>query len=167
MPDVPSIPDLADSMDLYLIRHAHAEDTQPDSARRLSKRGKRQVRLLARFLRATGIFAPEEIWHSPLVRAQETAALIGAGAKPVLPLREVAGLAPEDDPRRLARRLARCDRALAIVGHEPQLSALASLLVTGVAAPARFAMKKGATLALEGAGRHWIVRWHVSPDLLG
>lgn len=154
-------------MNLYLIRHAHAEDTEPDQARRLSRRGQKQVRALGKFLRRTAAFAPEEIWHSTLVRAQETAALLTLAAKVGAPLREVADLAPGDDPRRLARILAKCDRAIALVGHEPHLSALASLLVAGKADPPRFAMKKGATLALEGTGRHWIVRWHVAPDLLG
>jgi phosphohistidine phosphatase len=154
-------------MNLYLIRHAHAEDGQPDADRRLSRRGKSQVRKLAQFLRSSEAFVPEEIWHSTLRRAQETAALLATDAKLPVPLREVADLTPEDDPRRIARVVAKCDRSIAIVGHEPHLSALASLLVAGKASPVRFAMKKGATLALEGAGRDWIVRWHVSPDLLG
>ena len=154
-------------MDLFLIRHAHAEDTTPDELRSLSKRGRAQVRRLARFLRDSGGFEPEEIWHSPLVRAQETAALLCLGAKLGVPLREVTGLTPGDDPGQIARRLAAENRPLALVGHEPQLSALASLLVAGAPEPVRFAMKKGAALALEGAGRHWIARWHVHPDLLG
>jgi phosphohistidine phosphatase len=154
-------------MNLYLIRHTDAEDTQPDELRRLSKRGEGQIRALAKFLRSSASFNPEEIWHSTLVRAQETAALLCVGTKLAAPLREVAGLAPEDDPLRIASQLARCSRSIAIVGHEPHLSALASLLVTGAATPARFAMKKGAILALEGTGRHWVVWWHISPDLLG
>lgn len=154
-------------MQLFLIRHAHAEDGAPDALRPLSKRGRQQTRRLARFLRQCGDFAPEEIWHSPLLRAHETAALLGRGARVRAPRQEVAGLAPEDSPALLARRLAQESRTLALVGHEPHLSALASLLVAGAAEPARFAMKKGAALALEGTGRHWTVRWHVHPDLLG
>lgn len=154
-------------MNLYLIRHAHAEDTQPDALRRLSPRGRRQVKDLARFLRGAEDFAPEEIWHSRLARAQETAALLDEGSRRNVPLREVGDLAPEDDPHRLARQLEKCGRSLALVGHEPHLGALASLLVTGAEEPVRFRMKKGAVLALEGAGRNWIVCWHVSPDLLG
>ncbi len=154
-------------MMLYLIRHAHAEDTAPDETRRLSRRGQRQVRALGRFLRDCAAFAPEEIWHSPLVRAQETAALLTLAAKRDLPLREVADLTPGDDPRLIARQLGKVSRSIAIVGHEPHLSALASLLVAGQAEPAKFAMKKGAALALEGLGRHWVVRWLVTPELLG
>lgn len=154
-------------MQLYLIRHAHAEDAQPDAARRLSVRGCRQVRVLAKFLRNCGAFDPAEIWHSTLVRARKTAELLAAGTRLEAPLREVEGLAPDDDPRRFARRLAAGPEALAVIGHEPFLGALASLLVTGATDPGRFAMRKGAVLALEGGGRRWTVRWHVSPDLLG
>ena len=56
--------------------------------------------------------------------------------------------------------------SLAIVGHEPHLSALATLLVTGRTEPPTFVMKKCAALALEGAASHWTVRWHISPELL-
>ena len=154
-------------MHVYLIRHAEAEDTTPDRLRRLSKHGRNQTRALAKFLRRSEAFAPEEIWHSTLVRAQETAALLSVGLKLPVPLREVADLAPDDDPHRIARQLATSRRTIAIVGHEPHLGALASLLVTGTPEPVRFAMKKGATLSLEGAGRHWVVCWHVCPALLG
>lgn len=152
---------------LHLIRHAHAEDTTPDEGRRLSRRGRAQVRTLAKFLRRSEAFAPEEIWHSTLVRAQETAALLALGTRRPAPLREIDGLAPDDDPHAFARRLARLTRPVAVVGHEPFLGALASLLVAGAPEPVRFAMKKGAVLALERSGRHWTVRWQVSPDLLG
>ena len=154
-------------MYVYLIRHAEAGDTAPDHLRRLTKHGRDQTRALAKFLRRSQAFAPEEIWHSPLVRAQETAALLSVGLKLRVPLREIAGLAPDDDPHRIARQLATNRRTIAIVGHEPQLGARASLLVTGTPEPVRFTMKKGATLSLEGTGRHWVVCWHVSPALLG
>lgn len=154
-------------MQLHLIRHAHAEDTRPDPLRRLSKRGCRQVRTLARFLRRSEALAPKEIWHSTLVRARETAELLAERTRLKVPLREIAGLAPEDNPARFARQLATCEKTVAVVGHEPFLSALASLLVAGAPAPVRFAMKKGAVLTLERERRHWTVRWHVSPDLLG
>ncbi|MBI5690004.1 MAG: phosphohistidine phosphatase SixA [Verrucomicrobia bacterium] len=153
-------------MDLFLIRHAHAEDGPPDHLRPLSARGRTQLKVLGEFLSRCGRFDPEEIWHSPLLRARETAELIQRRVHPSVPLREAEHLTPADDPRLLARRLANLPRRVAVVGHEPHLSALASLLVTGASEPPRFAMKKAAVLALEGGGSQWIVRWHVWPDLL-
>ncbi|MBM3866459.1 MAG: phosphohistidine phosphatase SixA [Verrucomicrobia bacterium] len=150
-------------MELHLIRHAHSEDTAPDEARRLTPRGRRQARALARRLRATGDFAPAEVWHSTLRRARETAELL-APAAPDAPRREQPGLAPEDDPAAVARRLARKCAPVAIVAHEPLLSTLASRLVTGAAEPVVFHVRKASALALTRVGRRWVVRWFLPPE---
>jgi phosphohistidine phosphatase len=154
------------AMTLYLIRHAHAVELEDDASRPLSHKGRAQVRQLGRFFRASGALAPAEVWHSPLVRAVETATLLAKGLRLRVPLVEVPGLEPEALPVATLRRLARVRHDLAIVGHEPHLSALAGLLLRGRAAPAVVAMKKGACLALEGKGRAWQVRWLVTPGLL-
>ena len=153
-------------MRVYLIRHAHAVDGEEDPARPLSRRGVGQTRDLARFLKPAGLFEPEEIWHSPLVRSRQTAELLREHLHLTAPLALVADLEPEDDPQRTALRLKAAGRAIAVVGHEPHLSALASLLVAGKPAPPVFVMKKAAVLALEGAGSYWMVRWHWSPKLI-
>ncbi len=153
-------------MRVYLIRHAHALDAADDAARPLSDRGIEQVKALAKFLKASGAFAPEEIWHSPLVRSRETAALLARRLGLDVPLTLKPGLEPEDDPIAMAAQLKACAQAVAIVGHEPQLSALASVLIAGRAEPVKFTMKKCAALALEGIGPHWSVCWHVAPELL-
>lgn len=151
---------------LYLVRHAHAVDAPEDAARPLSPKGREQVRALGKFLRKSGAFQPEEVWHSPLVRSHETAALLARQLKLNVPLVLQPGLEPEDQPESVARRLRSATRSVAIVGHEPHLSALASLLVRGRAAPPAFVMKKCTALTLEGTGRCWMVRWQVSPELL-
>ena len=152
---------------IYLIRHAHARAGADDAARPLSARGRRQAAALARWLARRERFAATEIWHSPLVRARETARPLAGRSGPRRQLREIAGLAPDDAPPPVADKLRRVRRSVAIVGHEPHLSALATLLLTGHAGPAAVVLKKGAVLALERTGRHWQVRWLVSPALLG
>lgn len=153
-------------MRVFLIRHAHAVDAADDAVRPLSTKGRAQVRALAKFLRGNEAFAPEEIWHSPLVRSRETAVLLAKHLKLDAPLKLTPGLEPEDDPRAAAKKIAAARNAIAMVGHEPQLSAVASLLVAGRAEPVAFAMKKCAVLALERDGPNWIVRWHVSPEVI-
>lgn len=153
-------------MRVYLVRHAHAVDADADPARPLSARGVEQLKTLAKFLRPSGAFAPGEIWHSPLARSRETAELLAKHLRLTVPLKLVPGLEPDDDPAVVATRLKACASPVAIVGHEPHLSALATLLITGRTEPAKFTMKKSAALALEGIGPHWSVRWHVSPELL-
>jgi len=153
-------------MNLYILRHAHAVDAAEDPERPLSARGRKQVRELAAFLKRSDAVVTRENWHSPLARSGETAALLikklGLKAKLV----EVDGLQPEDDPQLLAQRLKARQQPLAIVGHDPQLSALVSLLVTGATEPARFILKKCTIIALERTKGVWTVRWQVSPELL-
>jgi phosphohistidine phosphatase len=152
---------------LYLIRHADALPADDDAVRPLSEHGRKQVRGLAKFLRGREAFAPAEIWHSPLVRARETARLLTAELRLELPHVQVPELEPEADPRAIARRAAVAKFSVAAFGHEPHLSALASLLIAGSMEPAVFVMKKCAVLALERVGSHWVVRWQVSPEVLG
>jgi phosphohistidine phosphatase len=153
-------------MQVYLIRHAHAVDATEDPRRPLSRRGRKQVRTLARFLRRVAGFQPDEIWQSPLARSQETASLLrqrlGLRAKLVT----VAELETGEGVPVLAAKLRKRRRSLAVVGHEPHLSALASLLVADAVEPPLFILKKGAVVALEGTGTRWVVRWQISPELL-
>lgn len=151
---------------VYLIRHAHAVDASEDPARPLSGRGREQVRALGASFKRSGVFQPAEIWHSPLVRSRETAERLVKRLRLTVPLTQVAGLEPEDDPRATAPRIHGASGPLAIVGHEPHLSALASLLIAGKPAPPVFMMKKCAALCLEGEGRFWMVRWMLSPEVL-
>ena len=155
---------------LYLIRHAHALDHEDDDARELSAAGCAQVRRLAAFLRSGGEMQPAEIWHSPLIRASQTAELLAESLGLRVPLKRVPGLRSGDDPHLITPRL-HPPHSLALVGHEPHLSALGSLLVTGEAFPPVFVMGKCAILALErykgGDTGCWAVRWHVAPELLG
>ncbi len=154
-------------MQLFLIRHAHALDGGDDAARPLSEKGREQIKRVAHFLREREEFAPVEFWHSPLVRAVETAELFAHHLRSTAPRRKVAGLTPGDDPDEIVQRLVRAPGSVAIVGHEPHLSALASRLVAGQASPPVFQMKKCSVLALEGAPPHWIVCWQISAGLLG
>ena len=153
-------------MELFLIRHAHAVDAEDDDARPLSARGRDQVKTLAGFLSRSGLFAPAEIWHSSLLRSRQTAELLARRLRLEVPLKAIPGLEPEGDVRATAKFIAAAREPLAIVGHEPHLSTLATLLLAGRFTPSMVLMKKASALALEGAGNYWAVRWHVSPALL-
>lgn len=153
-------------MQIYLIRHAEAEAGVDDAARPLSKRGREQIRQMGRFLRENGALATAEFWHSPLVRARDTAVLLVKQLKLRARLVQVAGLRYADNPVIMARRLGKISRPVALVGHEPHLGALASLLVAGTARPARFELKKCAVVALERVKGRWLVQWQVSPEMI-
>jgi phosphohistidine phosphatase len=163
-------------MPLYLVRHAHAVTAEENPARPLSPRGRDDLRRLSLFFRANRAFLPALVWHSPLVRARETAELLVSGIGLESPLLETPGLLSEDDPEEISARLGGrpATQNLALVGHEPHLSALATLLVRGKESPAAFEMKKGAVLALERTDDihkksgeiRWRVSWLVVPALI-
>ncbi len=154
-------------MQLYLIRHAHAVDADEDPERPLSKRGVEQVERLADFLRRSDLFQPAEFWHTSLSRSRQTTRLLSERLRLKVPHTLMPDLEPEDDPRAAARRIKAVTHPIAIVGHEPHLSSLATLLVVAKLEFPVFVLKKCSALALEGEGMHWSVRWHVSPDLIG
>lgn len=162
-------------MRIFLVRHSHALADQEDLRRPLSMHGREITRKVAGFFQASGALATvHAVWHSPLVRSRETADLLVKDLGLDVLLIEAPGLLPEDDPAPIADRLDRADEPVMIVGHEPQLGFLATLLVRGKAGPAGFEFRKSAVLALEKTGgRHkqsgrarWRVRWHFSPELL-
>lgn len=117
---------------LHLIRHGHALPADDDFSRPLSGHGRADVIRLAQHLRTCASGPPAHIWHSPLRRAEETAALLAQNICQPVTLEIAPHLQPEDDPAHIVRALAEpFPSNLAIVGHQPHLGDLASLLVLG------------------------------------
>jgi len=147
---------------IYLIRHADAVSEEENPARPLSAKGRDQVARLCAVLRKGPGFRPAELWHSPLVRSLETAQLLKKGLKLTGPLVLTPGLEPDDNPGRIAPVLEEEKRDIAVVGHEPHLGVLASLMVQGPARPAIFyPFPKAGVLALSRDGKRWRSDWLV------
>lgn len=153
-------------MRLHLLRHAEAVDNPDDDARVLSAFGRSSLEPLAGLVYA-GRLLPEdlEVWHSPLLRAEETAQLFVRHARLRSRLHLRSGLRPEDDPAELLPTLMERSADLLLVGHEPFLSTLATLLLVGAPYPPKVIMEKASLLCLErlGGGTHvsWCIRWHL------
>lgn len=159
-------------MILHVLRHGVAEETAPgidDGARRLTLRGRAKMRAAAKGMRAFGI-GFDLLLTSPLARAAETAAIVAesyGGAPEPRELGALAHGAPEDILRAL-RPYARHE-AVAIVGHEPALSRLASLLLTGSPEGLTLTLKKGGLVSVElgaVAPRAGTLRWLLTPRML-
>jgi len=113
-------------MDLILWRHCHAQDGVPDDARPLSPRGVKDAVHVARRL-APRLPASCRIVVSPALRAQQTAqalnrpfdtiAAVGTGASVASVLR--------------AARWPHAPQTVLVVGHQPTLGCVASLLLEG------------------------------------
>ena len=156
-------------MTLYLLRHGIAEDAPPggdDRARRLTPRGRSRLAVAARGLLTLRIEL-DVLLTSPLPRAAETAAIVTAAYQRGPPPREVPALAPGVPPAETLQALrpwSRHDRVM-LVGHEPGLSRLASLVLTGSAERLAIDLKKGGCIAIEleklvpptGATLRWLL----------
>ena len=119
-------------MTLYLLRHGDAvRDTQiHDSDRPLSELGNQQAMAVGRFLRA-GNAGIEHIICSPLLRAQQTAAVLLNEIGPTS-VHTSEHLTSSSDPRTILREVSELNKqAMLLIGHEPHLSTTISVLLAG------------------------------------
>jgi len=134
-------------VDLWLVRHAPAEEAADDDAgRALSERGRRRFERVVLGLDALGVEF-DHLWTSPLLRARQTAQLISGHSRSEPRVLEL--LAAEPDGELLAALAAAAGSSLALVGHEPWMSQLAAWLVVG-------SRDAGAGLAFKKGGLAWL-----------
>jgi len=136
-------------MILYIIRHGIAADAETpgmeDAQRPLTAKGRKKMRLIAQGIKE---FEPEPdlILTSPYLRAQETADIL-ANAFDLKKAQVIATdhLAPAGHAGQLVKEIREKyaeEQVLALVGHEPYLSSLISMLISGDPNNA-IALKKG------------------------
>jgi phosphohistidine phosphatase len=154
---------------LDLLRHADAGDPEawdrPDAERPLSDKGRKQTKRLGDHL-ASIAFRAESIITSPKVRAAETAELVAERIEGTVTEDErLAGSLDLDVIEAILRDAGDPDEAM-LVGHDPDLSELLSVLC----AAAGVTMRKGALARIEidrplrpGGGT---LRWLLPPDVL-
>lgn len=142
---MPPTPDET-TMELLLWRHAEAEEGEDDLKRRLTERGHKQARVMAKWLRE---HQPRDlrIIVSPAVRTQQTAEALK------LPFETNRKIGPEACVSELIAASAwpQASGAVLIVGHQPSLGCLAALLLSGQ--ESAWTIKKGAVWWLSNRTR--------------
>lgn len=152
-------------MDLFLIRHAIAEDRRaglPDAERQLTDIGRRRFEQMVQGLER-GDIRFDRVYTSPWSRAVQTAELLAPVTDGQLIATE--GLARAPDPTFFAGL---DGHTVACVGHEPWMSDTLALLTTGDPQGTWIRFKKGAIAWLRGepspASMHlralWIWKGH-------
>lgn len=133
-------------MDLLLWRHAEAEEGNNDLQRRLTARGKQQAKAMAKWIRE---HQPKNlrILVSPAVRCQQTAAALD------LPFETIRELGPQARVSNLivASGWPAAGGSMLVIGHQPTLGRLASMLLSGQEAD--WKIKKGALWWFRSLGR--------------
>jgi phosphohistidine phosphatase len=163
-------------MRLYILRHAIAAERDPDKypddgLRPLTEAGFKKMTKIAHTLQKLDKRI-ELILSSPLVRARDTAEIVRKSLhlkKDRLVL--IDALAPLGDPGELIAIIQEKYKldSLLLVGHEPDLSNLISLLLSGDKSLS-ITMKKGGVCCLSMdelvAGKCATLEWLISPSQL-
>jgi phosphohistidine phosphatase len=160
-------------MDLYILRHGLAADKDDprypnDEDRPLTQEGQKKTLGVARRMKHIGM-SFDLILSSPLARARQTAEITASvlGCKNRLKFSQ--NLAPEGNKRVLLKGLKPTLKRVLLVGHEPYLSELVSVLLSGKPGLA-IDLKKGGLCKLEVEevryGRCGILHFLAPPRLL-
>ena len=150
-------------MDLILWRHAEAEETLPDRARKLTARGHKNAARGAEWLQQR-LPAKFTLLASPAERTRQTAAALG------VPFKTVPSLAPGASVAEILNTAEWRDRkgAVIVVGHQPDLGRVAAYLISGSAGD--WTIKKGGIWWLTNRVRNdeaqVVIRAIIAPDLL-
>jgi phosphohistidine phosphatase len=160
-------------MNLYILRHGLAVERgtpgfENDARRPLTPKGRRQLRKITDAIGAMKL-RPDVILSSPLVRARQTAEIVASGLKLERRLAFADELSPGGNVKKLTVKIGALEplpENLLLVGHEPDLSKMISLLVTGKTS-AGFALKKAGLAKLEveslRAGECANIVWLLTP----
>jgi phosphohistidine phosphatase len=163
-------------MNVFILRHGLAvEPGSPgytqDSERPLTPKGKQQLMKVAKGMRRLGLDF-DLILASPYVRARQTADIVAKTLKLKKRLDYSEALTPSGSPKELIDYLNRLDprpEDVLLVGHEPYLSQLISLLISGETGLA-ISMKKGGLCKLSAdslrADRCATLEWLLMPRML-
>ena len=153
----------AHTMELLLWRHADAEDGFPDAGRALTRKGLKQAKLVAQWLKPR-LAEDCLILVSPAKRAQQTA---DALELPYTTERRIGTSADVADIIAAAEWPEHRGMVI-VVGHQPTLGQLAAWLLSGD--QAAWTVKKGALWWFSGhagyGGVETTLKTVISPDLL-
>lgn len=153
-------------MFLYLVQHGEAKREEEDPARGLTEKGSADVHKVAQFVQNKNL-SPSQVFHSNKTRAIQTARIFAEHLKPAQGVSEAEYLAPLDDPKIWANRIAGMTEDIMLVGHLPFMARMASLLLCGEKEKPFIDFKMGGIVCLRKSddGR-WFIQWSIVPEIV-
>ena len=143
------------------MRHGETVSGMPDWQRVLSDKGRAQSSAMAQSARRHGL-SVAWVYHSGILRAQQTAELVAAVLAPEQGLREISGLCPEDDPLIVKARVDSANQSVLLVSHMPFLSRLAGLMTTGDSDRSVIEFGPATLVCLTQQANGWKFTWSLS-----
>ena len=152
-------------MALYLVQHGKSlpKDMDPDQG--LSDEGAGDVQRIADTAHRYEVQV-KQIWHSTQTRARQTAAIFQANLHPAEPMKEMMGLKPLDDVKKIADMI-RGEQNLMLVGHLPFMERLTAYLITGSMDKVVVKFQNGGIVCLDSGPErdNWYVAWTIMPNI--
>ena len=155
---------MSQTLRIYIARHGDASlSKKKDSLRPLSSQGVKEVEKVARWASRQGIKI-EQIRHSGLLRAQESAEIFAKHLHPAAGVQSVHGLKPNDTVRSMATDLTHETKTLLLVGHLPFMGLLAEELIRGNEKLRSVGFPTGGLAGFEYDGEKWTLICTATPD---
>jgi phosphohistidine phosphatase len=152
-------------MKLYLLRHGKAGEAPRDEDRELTSGGAKAIKKAAAFLKDREA-APAAIWQSGLVRAEQSAKIVAKALGLKSRLSQHGGMAPMDPVQAIRSQIEAFKGDLMLVGHQPFLGSLVSLLVLGSVDREVLDLRTSGVVCLETiskTGGFWKILWAWNP----
>ena len=128
----------------------------------LTPAGCANVERLARLAAAKPVRA-SAIFHSGILRARQTAEILGAQLFPDIPVQQIPGLMPEDDPAVAAAELETAQDSIVLVGHLPHMNRLAALLIKGDPERGVVDFTPASMVCCSRKNSRWMLAWIMTP----
>jgi phosphohistidine phosphatase len=158
-------------MELYLLRHAIAEDHSPtgrDQDRRLTEEGREKLRKVLKRAASAGV-EPSLILSSPYKRAVETAEIAASELDYKGEILRVGSLTPDSSPPSVWSEIRdhRDEPSILVAGHEPLFSSTVAWLLGSTREMVDF--RKAALVRIDihsfSPAPQGVLQWMLTPKL--
>jgi phosphohistidine phosphatase len=158
-------------MELYLLRHAIAEENSPtgrDADRRLTEEGRDKLRRVLKRAASAGV-EPALILSSPYKRALETAEIAASELRYQGEILRVGSLTPDSSPPSVWSEIRehRDQPSILLAGHEPLFSVTVAWLLGSQRSMVDF--RKAALVRIDvhgfGPAPQGVLQWMLTPKL--
>ncbi len=150
-------------MMLYIVRHGQAHSKQEDPERRLTLKGREDVRKVTLVLQKQNP-AIDAIYHSGKTRAQETADIIYKQLGLHCLLMRKDHLNADDDIQGIYQKIKETSQNIMIVGHLPFVAKLTCQLICGQREGQTLPFSAGSMAVLKRKDELWKLADFISPS---
>lgn len=152
-------------MQLFLMRHGEYLPETIDPQKPLSEKGIADCNRIAQHIK-NKTQSLKKIFHSDMLRAQQTASIVQQIVCPTAVLEQKAGLAPNDDVTNWPAIISGATEDMMLVGHLPFMGLLTSLIITGETEHPVVSFDPGTLVCLEKADtQFWTIKYVLTPSL--